>query len=141
MKQKVKLLIESHGKILVLNPINKTKLTLIGGTVEPFETPIKAAIREGFEEADLKLYPADFEAFFTTVYKSKRKFIRFYCYLISKDNISFNLKEKHKFFSLEWVPIEMAIHRLRGVEKLGVQSLSNSFKNSFNQDSTLGLAI
>lgn len=56
MKQKVKLLIERNGRLLLLKPLNKSKFTFVGGTVNKGETPIFAGIREGFEEAGYRFH-------------------------------------------------------------------------------------
>lgn len=121
MAQKVKLLIESNGYLLVLKPLNKKKYTLIGGSIKQFETPIEAGIREGFEEAGLTLSKSDFSTCFFTFSNARNKSFRFYCYLLNKDDIVFELREKHKFQSLQWVPTNKAIALLRGMEKCGAE--------------------
>ena len=117
MKQKVKLLIESNNKLLLLKPINKTKYSLIGGTVEKGETPIFAGIREGFEEAGLSLSPSDFKTYLTIPTIIQGNHVQFYCYLLRRDDLTFELKEQHKFESLDWVSLQKGITQLKGIEK------------------------
>ncbi|MDG1915142.1 MAG: NUDIX hydrolase [Crocinitomix sp.] len=117
MKQKVKLLIERNGRLLLLKPLNKSKFTFVGGTVNKGETPIFAGIREGFEEAGLSLSYLDFINYFSTYTIIKNKSVTFYCYLIKKEGLTFELREHHKFDSLGWVSVADGIDKLKGIEK------------------------
>lgn len=121
MKHKVKLLIESNGKLLLLKPLYKQKYTLIGGTVKKKETPLSAVIREGFEEAGLSLFPSDFTTYFNTTTRIKEEPVQFYCYLLRKDDLVFELKEHHKFQSLDWISINDGLAQLKGIEKLSAE--------------------
>lgn len=142
MKRKVKLLIESNGMLLLLKPLHKEKYTLIGGTVEQYETPIDAAIREGFEEAGLALELSDFGTYFTRKTLVNSEPAQFYCYLLQKENLVFELKEHHKFQSLNWVPINEGISRLKGLEKHGAKFFQAVlFFNQNNSKQTLTKAI
>ncbi len=141
MKQKVKLLIESKGKLLLLRPLNKEKYTLIGGTVNKHETPVDAAIRESFEEAGLTLSSTDFTTFFSTQTKIKKKPILFYCYLLRKDDLVFKLKEHHKFRSLDWVTINEGIARLKGVEKFSAEFFNTALFHKERLNKSLKKAI
>lgn len=117
MKIKAKILIEYNGNILVLRPTNKSKLTLIGGSVNHDETPVQAVIREAYEEAGIVLVPGDLKTYITGNTVIRNKPTTFYCFLIRHRNVLFELKENHKFELIGWTPIQNGIRRLKGVEK------------------------
>lgn len=127
MRRKAKILFEFNGNILVLKPTNKVKMTLIGGSVNRSETPIEAAIREAAEEAGIFLTPDDLRTYicFDTIIRDKPAL--FYCFLIRNVNVLFELKEKHKFELIGWMPIKDGLKKLRGVEREISTKLINQY--------------
>jgi len=117
MKQKVKVLIENEGQLLLLKPIGKKKLTLIGGTVDKGESVSESLIREAWEEAGIQLD----KSLLTTVYQQlisiNNKWVIFNCYFVRHQPFVFELKEHHKFEYLDWVPMEKGLKKLRGAEQ------------------------
>ena len=136
MKQKVKLLIENEGKLLLLQPLYKEKYTLIGGTVDATETIIEAGIREGFEESGLDLEHKDFQSYFVSLTEIAGKPTLFYCFYIRRGKLIAELKEREKFQALEWIPMDEGIARLKGVEKkASEQLLGQHVQSNLNYDS------
>lgn len=117
VKLKAKVLIEFNGNLLLLRPTNKSKLTLIGGTVNSSETPVQAIIREAYEEAGIVLTPDDLKTFVSGKTMINNKPTLLYCFLVRHKNMMFELKEKHKFELIGWAPIRNGLKKLRGAEK------------------------
>jgi 8-oxo-dGTP pyrophosphatase MutT (NUDIX family) len=107
MKTKAKVIIQYQGKLLLLKPLDKNKLTLIGGSTEKKERPELALIREAKEEANLELDPKQLN----------EKPCMFYCFLLEGQDIPFELREKEKFKYVDWIPAHEALERLKGIEK------------------------
>jgi 8-oxo-dGTP diphosphatase len=127
MRRKAKILFEFNGNILVLKPTNKVKMTLIGGSVNRNETPIEAAIREAAEEAGIFLAPEDLRTYICCDTVIRDKPALFYCFLIRNVNVLFELKEKHKFELIGWMPVKEGLKKLRGVEREISTKLINQY--------------
>lgn len=121
MKGKAKIIIENQGQLLLLKPHDKKKMTLIGGTVSKKEKPAVALIREAYEEAGIDIHMNDLTFFYGCEAEIADKNFYFYCFLLENKDVLFELKEKHKFKYLDWVPIHIALKKLRGIEKQMVE--------------------
>lgn len=117
MKGKAKIIIENQGLLLVLKPIDKDKLTLIGGTVDKKEKPVEAVIREAYEEAGVIINIRHLAFFYSCPFQSKSKEHYFYCFALEDHDVLYELKEKEKFKYVDWVPIHIAVKKLKGIEK------------------------
>lgn len=139
MKQKVKILIENEGQLLLLKPIGKKKLTLIGGSVGKGETVCSSLIREAWEEAGIMLDTTLLTTAYRKLVRVKNKWVIFHCYLVRYEPFLFELKERHKFEYLDWVPMEKGLNKLRGVEQKAARILIDKYIiNSVGQELSLG---
>jgi len=98
----------SDGKMLIAKRSPNKKIApnrwnLIGGRIEPNEKPEYAAIREVFEETQIKLSPDDLSLFAENIQHWDRKH-KFFCYTyIAHSNNTPQLNQEHsefKFVSL-----------------------------------------
>lgn len=127
MKQKAKILIENEGKLLLLKPIGKKKLTLIGGSVNKGESVSESLIREAWEEAGIQLDKSLLSTSYQQLISINNRWVIFHCYLVRHQPFTFELKERHKFESLDWVPMEKGLKKLRGAE----QQASKAFMDEY----------
>jgi 8-oxo-dGTP pyrophosphatase MutT (NUDIX family) len=139
MKQKAKVLIEYDGNILLLNPIGKKKKTLIGGTVDKGESVLQSAVREAWEEAGIVLDPLELNTAYRQLIRVDGKWILFHCFLVRNTPFIFELKEKHKFQQLDWIPLNEGLKKLRGIERIAAKKLIKKFiSNNVEQSFSLG---
>ena len=117
MKTKAKVIIQNKGNLLLLKPLDKNKLTLIGGSAEKKERPALALIREAKEEANVDLDPKQLKFFYADETIINEKPCMFYCFLLEGQDIPFELREKEKFKYVDWIPAHEALERLKGIEK------------------------
>lgn len=134
MKGKAKIIIENEGQLLLLKPHDKKKMTLIGGSVDKKEKPAQAVIREAHEEAGVDIQMSDLTFFYSCEVKVGNKSGYFYCFLLENKDVIFELKEKHKFKYVDWIPIHVALKKLRGIERKMVEKFirEKSFKLKYN---------
>lgn len=123
MKAKAKLLIENNGKLLLLQPHAKQKMTLIGGTVDTHESPIDTAVREGREEVGIAIEKAELNDYYFCWGHEKSKPILFYCFLLRNKDLVFELKEPNKFQYADWIDIDEGLAKLKGVERKAASHL------------------
>lgn len=139
MKQKAKVLIEYQGNLLLLNPLGKEKRTLIGGTVDKGESVFQSVIREAGEEAGVQLDSAMLTIAYRQLVTINEKPVLFHCFLIRDIPFLFELKEKHKFQALDWIPIQDGIKLLKGVERIAAQRLYKKIiKNKTGRSYSIG---
>jgi ADP-ribose pyrophosphatase YjhB (NUDIX family) len=107
-KVKVRLILYHKGKILLLKQL-KVKggnYTLVGGNVEPYESPKEALVRESFEEAGLIINPVDLKLVHILYKKSGgEQRVVFYFKAFSWEG-NLKAKETHKFKEAEWFDLE-----------------------------------
>jgi 8-oxo-dGTP pyrophosphatase MutT (NUDIX family) len=127
MKQKVKVLIEHDGQLLLLKPIGKRKMTLIGGTVDKGESVSTSLVREAWEEAGILMDVSLLSTAYRQLVRINNKWVLFHCFLVRHHPFLFELKERHKFQELDWVPLEKGLKKLRGVERKAAKILTNKF--------------
>ncbi len=132
MKGKAKIIIQHDGCLLLLKPIGKKKLSMIGGSLDKKEQPISALIREAKEEANILLETNEVKFFksMKTIINSKP--CVFYCFLLEGKDVSFQLMEKHKFKYADWIPINESLSRLKGIEKAMVLNYISNPMNTYN---------
>ncbi len=126
-KVKVRLILYHKGKILLLKQL-KTKggnYTLVGGNVEPNESPKEALARESFEEAGLIINPADLRLVHILYKKaSGEQRVVFYFKAFSWEG-NLKAKETHKFKEAEWFDLE----RLPSKLTTTVRQALNAYRN------------
>ncbi|MGA1581756.1 MAG: NUDIX domain-containing protein [Saprospiraceae bacterium] len=108
MTLKVRLLLESDGKILLLKQTSRQggKYSLVGGFVERGETPIEALIRECKEEAGIDLLPVDLHLIHT-LHKSKGRERRITLYFRATHFVGkARSMEPRKFQDAVWFPLK-----------------------------------
>lgn len=116
MKAKAKIIIIHDGHLLLLKPLGKKKLTMIGGSVDKNEKPVLALIREAKEEANVVLEMKYLRFFHSRKVIINEKPCMFHCFLIEGKDVPFELREKHKFKYVDWIPVHESLSRLKGVE-------------------------
>ena len=126
-KIKVRLILYHKGKILLLKQL-KVKggnYTLVGGNVEPNESPKEALARESFEEAGLIINPADLRLVHILYKKAAgEQRIVFYFKAFSWEG-NLKAKETHKFKEAEWFDLE----RLPSKLTTTVRQALNAYRN------------
>jgi 8-oxo-dGTP diphosphatase len=107
-KVKVRLILYHKGKILLLKQL-KVKggnYTLVGGNVEPNESPKEALVRESFEEAGLIINASDLRLVHILYKKAAtEQRVVFYFKAFSWEG-NLKAKETHKFKEAEWFDLE-----------------------------------
>lgn len=105
---KARLILYHKGKILLLRQTkpNGGNYTLVGGTVESFETARESLIRESFEEAGIRLKAADLRLVHV-LHKHKKKQTRIVLYFKAyRWEGELKARETKKFKETEWFALD-----------------------------------
>ncbi len=105
---KARLIVEEHGKILLLKQTtqNGGKYTLVGGTVEDYEFAKSALIRESREESGIIVKAKDLHLVHT-LHKKKNHITRIVLYFKATEwTGSIQSLEPKKFKKVAWFPID-----------------------------------
>ncbi|SNS14426.1 8-oxo-dGTP diphosphatase [Belliella buryatensis] len=81
---------------------NKNFYTPLGGKLDPFETPLNAAIRETWEESGIKVQHMEFKGILTETSPKKYNWIS-YVYLADIDR---HITKKSEEGLLEWIHVD-----------------------------------
>lgn len=103
---KARLILEDRGRILLLKQTkpNGGNYSLVGGTIERKEYAVESLIRESFEEAGIRLTPADL-SLVHVLHKRYKKAHRIVLYFRAHHYEGEpESRERKKFENVEWHP-------------------------------------
>lgn len=113
---KARLILYHKGKILLLKQTkpNGGNYTLVGGTVESFETARDSLIRETQEEAGIRLQPSDLRLVHV-LHKNKKRQSRIVLYFKAyRWEGQLRARETKKFKEAEWFGLDQLPSNLTG---------------------------